>query len=395
MSRFLLGVNYWPRTSAMTMWSRFDEGEIDDDFAHVAALGLDVVRFFLLWETFQPAADTISREALDRFEIVLDRASAHGLRTMPTLFCGHMSGVNWLPPWVLDPRRESGRFRTFTAGGVSRFGAADFYTGELLDAQRSFARAVGERARDHPALFAWDLGNEFSNLRTPRSQREAEHWSAALTHDLFESSNTGATGGLHGEDLVCDRILRPSTIAAPWTFATMHGYSVYSHFARSRYDPEVVPFLAALCGSFAHKRVLFSEFGNPTCPPGIKEMGGFACLSEHEMVSYAQNVLDRLQRRGALGAFWWCWADYAAQLAQTPPFDCAPHELTFGLLRNDGSEKPVAAALAAFARERRPLTGVPPPPVVDERNYYAGLPRSLEMAYASYCETYGLSEEVS
>jgi len=82
----------------------------------------------------------------------------------------------------------------------------------------------------------------------------------------------------------------------------MHGYSVYSHFARSRYDPEVVPFLAALCGSFAHKRILFSEFGNPTCPPGIKEMGGFACLSEHEMVSYAQNVLDRLQRRGALGA---------------------------------------------------------------------------------------------
>jgi endo-1,4-beta-mannosidase len=74
MERFLLGVNYWPRTRAMAMWSRFDLGEIDDDFARIAALGLDVVRFFLLWNDFQPAADTMSRESLDRFEAVLECA---------------------------------------------------------------------------------------------------------------------------------------------------------------------------------------------------------------------------------------------------------------------------------------------------------------------------------
>jgi len=26
--RFLLGINYWPRTSAMAMWAKFDRGEI-------------------------------------------------------------------------------------------------------------------------------------------------------------------------------------------------------------------------------------------------------------------------------------------------------------------------------------------------------------------------------
>ncbi len=396
MARFLLGVNYWPRTRAMSMWSRFDAGEIDEDFARIAALGLDVVRFFLLWDDFQPAPDTISPVALERFERVLDCANAHGLRAMPTLFCGHMSGVNWLPEWTLDPHTPSERFRTFTRGGVSPYGIGDFYTGDLLEAQRLFARAVGERARDHAALLAWDLGNEFSNLREPQSPADAEHWSAALTHDLFDSSNVGATGGLHGEDVTRDRNIRPSSIAMPWKFATMHGYSVYSDFSRGRTDPEVVPFLAELTAACARTRVLFSEFGNPTCPAGSEthELGGFGCLTEFEMAEYAWRVLDRLQQRGALGAFWWCWADYAPELAQTPPFDRAPHELTFGIVRDDGSEKPVAVALAAFAREGRTVAEAPPP-IVDEDTYFAHLPGALNRAYRDYVEAHSLSEEVS
>lgn len=378
----------------MAMWSRFDVGEIDEDFARIAALGLDVVRFFLLWNDFQPAPDTISAQALDRFERVLDRAAAHGLRTMPTLFCGHMSGVNWLPAWTLDPAYRSDRFRTVTGDGVSPYGIGNFYAGALLDAQRTFARAVGERARDHGALFAWDLGNEFSNLREPASAAAAEHWSAALTHDLFVTSNVGATGGIHGEDVTRDRHIRPSSIAAPWNFATMHGYSVYSDFARDRNDADVVPFLSELTASCAEKSVLFSEFGNPTCPAAARGVGGFACLSEEEMAVYARRVLERLQARGALGAFWWCWADYARDLAATPPFDAAPHELTFGIVRDDGSEKPVARSLAAFARERRQVVA-PPPPLVVEEAYYAGLPASLARAYDAYVEAYGLAREVS
>jgi endo-1,4-beta-mannosidase len=197
------------------------------------------------------------------------------------------------------------------------------------------------------------------------------------------------TGGLHGEDLSENRNIRPSTIASPWEFATMHGYSVYSSFARDRLDPEVVPFLYELTGSFARKAVLFAEFGNPTCPPGGAAPGApFACLSEDEMAVYAREVLDRLQRRGALGAFWWCWADYAPSLAQTPPFDRAPHELTFGIVRSDGSEKPVAAALAAFAAERRETAETPHRPLAGEASYYADLPASLARNYERYCEAH-------
>jgi endo-1,4-beta-mannosidase len=389
MSRFLLGINYWPRRSAMYMWQRFDIDEIGEDMLRIKELGLDVVRFFLMWEAFAPEPNAMDAGALQRFDAVMERIAAAGLKAMPTLFCGHMSGVNWLPAWTLERETAHGRFRTIANGAVVDRSIGDFYANpELLRAQLLLARRVGERAREHPALFAWDLGNEFSNLRVPATAQDAAQWSARLSDALLEASGAGSTGGMHGEDLEQDRVLRPSSIAAPWPFATMHGYSVYSKFARDRLDTNVVPFLCRLQQSFSGKSVLFSEFGNPECPPGSSRVNGFACLSEDEMALYARAVFERLHSSGALGAFWWCWADYDPALAKLPPFDQAPHELRFGVVRSDGTPKPVASVLAEFARERRDVVEPPPPPIADENEHYAGLPQSIEREYRSYCETH-------
>jgi endo-1,4-beta-mannosidase len=166
----------------------------------------------------------------------------------------------------------------------------------------------------------------------------------------------------------------------------MHGYSVYSDFARSRTDPDVVPFLAALTASLSGKPVLFSEFGNPTCPPAGQIAGSeFACLDETEMATYARAVLERLHAQGRLGAYWWCWADYHDDLRTTPPFDRAPHELTFGIVRSDGTTKPVATALSVFAREARSVVE-PNDPTIFEPAYYAGLPNTTYDAYARFLE---------
>ena len=390
MSRFLLGVNYWPRSSAMYMWQRFDIDEIGEDMARIKGLGLEVVRFFLTWDAFQPDARTMDATALQRFDAVMERIAAAGLTAMPTLFCGHMSGVNWLPAWTLEREPSQGRFRTIANGAVVDRAIGDFYANpELLSAQVLFARRVGERVRDHPALFAWDLGNEFSNLRLPASARDAADWSKRLSDALLESSGAHASAGMHGEDLEQDRNLRPSSIAEPWPFATMHGYSVYSRFARGRLDTDVVPFLCQLQQSFSGKRVLFTEFGNPECPPGSDRVNGFACLDEAEMAQYATGVFDRLRERGALGAFWWCWADYDLALAPLPPFDRAPHELRFGVVRSDGTFKPVAGVLADVAGSSWVAADSAPPPIAAEPEHYAGLPDSMEREYRAYCETHG------
>ncbi len=393
----------------MWMWSRFDAGEIREDFAHIADLGLDAIRFFLRWDDFQPHPDALDPAMLARLEAVVDLAAQAGLRTMPTLFCGHMSGVNWLPAWTLDPATPHGRFRTLCGTREERYGIGDFYRGPLLAAQLRFAQAVGERLRAHPAVLAWDLGNEFTNLREPASAQDADEWSRRLCEVLERTSAIPVTAGTHGEDLTRDRNLRLSSLCAPYAFATMHGYSVYSGFARSRLDPDVVPYLAYLTATFARKPVLFSEFGNPTCPPGKVSpyervampdeprnepvplddpvRAGYACLSEDEMAVYCTEVLDRLHADGRLGGYWWCWADYAPELRDQPPFDRAPHELSFGIVRDDGNEKPVAAALAAFARERRSVVEAHDPPM-DETRYYADLPRSTIEGYARFLQAH-------
>ncbi|MBV8491463.1 MAG: beta-galactosidase, partial [Candidatus Eremiobacteraeota bacterium] len=391
MTRFLLGINYWPVRSAMYAWERFDLGEIREDLTRIKGLGLDVVRFFLLWQAFQPQPDRMDTGTLSNFQAMMDAVAEAGLHAMPTLFCGHMSGVNWLPAWTLDAQTPHGRFRTVTGDGESPYGIGDLYADPfLLDAQERFARAAGERVRNHPALLAWDLGNEFSNLREPASPHDAARWSERLTHALHETSGAPSTGGTHGEDLERDRNLRLSSLAAPWPYATMHGYPVYSKWARDRSDANVVPFLMQLTQTFSTKRVLFSELGNPTCHPEGAPSSEMQCLSEDEMAPYCHEAIDRLHARGALGAFWWCWADYAPELQTLPPFDRAPHELSFGIVRPDGSFKPVASALAKIAAEARTVTD-PQPSILTESEdaYYSSLPEGIFERYREYCAVYG------
>jgi endo-1,4-beta-mannosidase len=307
MSTFTLGVNYWPRRSAMYMWERFDLGEIREDFARIRSLGLHVVRFFIMWDDFQPEGDRMDEAMLRRFDQVMDALAGAGLQGMPTFFTGHMSGVNYLPEWVLDKSSTHGRFRTFGRGGVQYpWGAGNFYAQPLLDACRLQVRAIGERCRNHPALYMWDLGNEFSNLRSADSPRESAEWARVLTNDLFEVSQGQTTAGNHSEDLTDDRGIRPSSFCRPFPCSVMHGYSVYADIARNRLDPEVVPFFCQLMQSMSGKAVLFNEFGNPTCPRGTvspydrqplpgdppadttklpANAAPYACLTEDEMAT--------------------------------------------------------------------------------------------------------------
>src|SRR5579859_2236199 len=111
---FTLGVNYWPRRKAMYWWSEFDKGEVDDEFALIESLGLNVVRIFLLWDDFQPTPDRV--EHLDELRQVADVAEAHHLKLDVTFFTGHMSGPNWAPRWLMGGDIAP-RFRQLVSGG--------------------------------------------------------------------------------------------------------------------------------------------------------------------------------------------------------------------------------------------------------------------------------------
>ena len=207
--RFRVGVNYWPARTAMSWWSRFDREEVAADFARIVACGLDSVRVFLTWEDFQPAPNRVDRAMLERLVAVADLAGDLGLALIPTLFTGHMSGVNWIPAWALGSSLGDRRFRVVSRGDVARPGLRNWYTDPAIgSAQALLAEQVAGALAGHEAVWVWDLGNENSNCVTPPTRASARTWLARLASAIRGADETAlVTVGLHMEDLEEDRRL--------------------------------------------------------------------------------------------------------------------------------------------------------------------------------------------
>jgi endo-1,4-beta-mannosidase len=367
--KFRLGVNYWPASSAMYWWKRFDRSEVERDFARIRAAGFDSVRVFLLWEDFQPGPDSISDRALDDLATVADVAESNNLELMPTLFTGHMSGANWIPEWALDSVPIGGlpsRFRTVSGGRVVEGVPKNWYSDEgILEAQVRLAHAVAARLRDKRAIWAYDLGNENSNCVVPPSREAGVRWLDAVAAEIKSVGPSHAiTIGLHMEDLEEDRNLGPAEAARVSDFLCMHGYPMYAPWAESSTDAMLLPFLGLITSWLAGAPaldVLFEEFGAPAVPnqtgsEGETHAGGVPLLGENEAARFTGRALGLLREFGFMGAMIWCHADYAAAMWSLPPLDQSSHERSFGLWRDDHCPKPALAEIKRLSGvDRRPL----------------------------------------
>lgn len=339
VSAFDVGVNYWPARSAMRMWRDFAPEEIAADFARLAEAGCGSVRIFLLWEDFQPAPDRVSTGSLRHLVSIADTAAANGLRIVPTLFTGHMSGANWLPRWATAPG-ERGRLPVVCDGRYREVVPRNWFADlEVAHAQALLAREAASALRGHPALWAWDLGNENSNVCVPATREQARAWLHRQSEGLRSADPAcHVTVGLHMEDLEQDRRLGPAEAAEVSDFLCMHGYPLYASWARSETDAALPAFLAEVTRWLGGRDVFFEEFGMPartTAEDGAADV-------------FVAGALDALYEAGATGAMLWCYSDYPSAIWELPPLDVAPHERFFGLWRADGSAKPAVRHLARY-----------------------------------------------
>jgi endo-1,4-beta-mannosidase len=405
---FVLGVNYWPRRKAMTWWSDFDAAEVDEEFALVADLALRVVRIFLLWDDWQPTPGTVSSTCLTNLERVCDLAQARRLALDVTFFTGHMSGPNWAPRWLLcdGPPPERPRVRQVVSGGrVVRSAYRNPYHDPVArSAQRlQISRVVGA-LRDHPAIWMWNLGNEPDLFAWPDTPRAGRAWVAEMTA-LVKSIDPDrpVTCGLHVASLLEDNRLRVHDVYAETDVAVMHAYPMYLPWSRHDLDPDLVPFTCALVSAMTGKPTLMEEWGGCTAPPGeTSQVWGWTSYgserrqfmaSEEDLARYVEQVLPKLVDVGASGAMVWCFADYHQDLWDRPPCDEARHERHFGLVRPDGSVKPHAEAIRAFARNGPTRRSQPPHRVVLDvtpEAYYQDPAHHARRLYAAYLARHGL-----
>jgi endo-1,4-beta-mannosidase len=386
----------------MGWWSAFQRSEVADDFSRIAASGFDSVRLFLTWEDFQPTPDSVDPLMLERLVDSVEIAKNSGLAVMPALFTGHMSGVNWIPPWALGEGVGDARFRVVSNRSLVAPRLRNWYTDEaVLRAQTLLASTVARALAGHDALWAWDLGNENSNCVVPPSRAEARNWLSRMS-DAIRDADADAlvTVGLHMEDLEQDRQLGPAEAAKACDFLQMHGYPGYAAWARGPTDEALLPFLARVTrwlGGGAE--VLFAEFGVPTYRRGDLEgeraqrTSGTELVEEEEAASYVERALSALLESGCTGALLWCHADYVPGIWEKPPLDKAVHERSFGIWRADGSAKPALAAVERFAKlKAAPRSDQNEPREraawidIDQEEFYRAPGAHLPRLYRRYCD---------
>jgi len=382
----------------MRWWQHFDMDEVERDFARIREAGFDSVRIFLLWEDFQPAPDQVSDHALTLLVSVANAAYGSGLSLLPTLFTGHMSGVNWLPGWAVDPGEAldsstgEARFRIVSGNQVRRGTARNWFTDEAVgNAQERLAGAAAEALQGHPALWAWDLGNENSNCSVPRAAAVA--WLERIcTRIRTADSKVPITIGLHMEDLIENRRLGPREAGQFCDFLCMHGYPIYADFVERSTDERLLPFLGLITRWLGGREVLFEEFGAPALRTGsaLDEARSASpntpLLDEASAATFTRRALEGLRQSGCSGAMLWCYRDYAEALWNDPPLEVATWERWFGLWRADGSRKPAVCEVTSFDNRRR----LPPPDVpwidIDREEFQTRPHEHLRRLYRRFCE---------
>lgn len=401
--RFRLGVNYWPARTAMGWWTDFDAAEVLSDFDRIAGAGFDSARVFLTWEDFQPTPTSVRSAMLDRLVVVADLAEQAGLDLMPTLFTGHMSGVNWIPSWALGGSDGDRRFRVMSGGGIVDAGLRNWYTSaEVGAAQALLAEEAAAALAGHASLWAWDLGNENSNCVIPPSRSSAGDWLKRVTASIRTADPAAlVTIGLHMEDLEEDRRLGPAEAAEECDFLTMHGYPIYARWSKGPTDEHLLPFLAHVTRWLGSgQSVLFSEFGLPTYrqadPVGqsMTDTSSFVLVEEQRAARYTERALSALRGAGCLGAMLWCYTDYEPAIWHKPPLDVATHERSFGLWRADNSPKPSVNIVKGFSgADRVPVPGGYAWIDIKAEEFWTDSTNHISRLYGRYREYEGLTSE--
>jgi len=347
---FELGVNYWPRRSAMYMWRELDLGQVREEMAHIASMGFEVVRIFALTQDFLPRSLTVDEKMVARLVDVVQAAKDAGLKVVPTLIVINMSGRMWWPEWMLDKAGRPGDL---------------FSDPVILKSQTLLVESCVRALSGDDAIRAFDLSNEIDDAQRPRSRDAGREWASVLADTIRRvAPRTSIQIGAHLPSLTTTNNMRVDDLAAVVDEDVMHAYPLYSDTARSFLDPELVPFSCALTSALSGRGrpTLMQEFGLCTAPPGspgqtiTDDFLGTPIsqylASEEEAAKYYDEVLERLAKTGAAGAYAWCYADYDPRLFDRPPFTTAVRERTFGLVRADGSEKPVTDVFRRFRKRR-------------------------------------------
>ena len=368
--KLFVGLNYWASESATRMWRNWNPACIEKDFAVFEEYGVQVLRVFPLWSDFQPIRllqygsserGVIDREVclgddeiplpetaagragmdelmLARFRELCDIAERHGIRLIVAVMTIHMTGRHFVPPAM---------------EGRDVF-ADPFALKWEMKAYDCFVRTM----KDHPAILAWETGNEMNYTGVVKSADHAWVWTKTM-HDIIRLADPDRPIiGVMAEGL--------DPMKAKWLVADQGELADYAGV--HRYD---ITNDAAADGFLNVRNILRA----PAECRIIADIGGKPCIVEEtgnwrnialtlEGVGHTVNALLWNAWAEDTRAFlWWCAFDQA-HLKFAPYHWGDWPGLEHGVFTHDHAAHPAAQAIRRFTAMQKalPFKALPPVP---------------------------------
>jgi len=350
----LLGVGYLPTKTGPKFWRSFDRREIADDFAHIAALGLEAIRVPLFWSVFQPDAERIAPRMLDRFGEFLQLAEDHHLRVAPGLWTGFWDGALWWPDWGVNPAPLPPHWPLLVNDKWITWGRLrhPFQDERMLQARELLIRELVAYYADHPALMAWEPLPGFGRLSAASDKNATRRWLDEVVESFARTASAQQLIFLIAFDaLENSDAIGPQTIIEA---GGRPGLSMATFASDRRHLPLSIRWLSfavELANALAGEPISLYLAGLPTVGPGERSVArdGVFYASEEEATEHLAQVIA-LARQAHLPALWlWRWADIPEELWQHPPYDRPNWRRRTGLLRANGAEKQLVQALKSEA----------------------------------------------
>lgn len=378
-----VSLDYQPAATGPFLWQAFDTAAVSSDLAAIARAGFREVRVGLAWDSFMPDARGVDPRRMGEFDTLLRVAGAHGMGIVPVLFIQAHGDCVFLPARAVmrDARRRG--VRVLSEGMPESGGPRDAWTDPLmLELADRWARAMAAGFANHPALAAWDLGDDPARVLRPRRIPDLAAWVAVAGAPLRQRGDR-VQMTLGADDLLRGRGVRLGSLSG-----LLDRIDIAIRPAQLRRlqlpEPEALLFIAQLAQALAGDQGGQIGLALAMPSPGGDEEG----MDELAAAATVDQLVERRTEAGVSALRATAWCDLHPRLRERAPYDRHDWRRRCGLLRLDGAEKP---ALGPWSRLARADLAAPPPnpwpPHLDVEAFYANLPDSvLDLAAAWHRE---------
>jgi hypothetical protein len=402
----LCGVTYWPAEVGPYMWHEFDVERTRRDLHRIRAAGFAVVRVPLAWDAFVPSPRQVSRYRLRDLDSLLQIAQAEALQVVPVLFAQSFGDCVMLPRYAVARDRPWPGVRVVSDGVVERGGPRDVWADPLmLEVESMWLEEMLRAFSNHPALLAWDLGNDPATTCRPLRTAQMAAW-VEMMGTRVRATQDPCWLTLGAADVLTARGVRLHTVAphvdalgmlvlpqdtplrgdALDVARVLFVLRMAQRLAMPAADSGAAPPLVAVTGISA--RPVSAEAGAATAgaAPEPADMHVVEPAAAEDAVRHTGALLERLPESGVGGALAAAWCDLGPRALEAPPFDRNPWLGRLGVASASGELKPHGEVWSSLGRREIALQAPAPWPAApfDVASWYENAPDASNDMFARF-----------